>query len=329
MRRDDGEDAVRLNRIRQLHDVVEIPQPLREQARHRVGVRGVAQPQVVVQQRLELRGDVPHLRGELHPLLARVREDLGRRVRAREDDCLAEHHPVLRPAEAADVDPGLDQHRPQVDAERRDGVRDPRAVDVEEQAMRAGALAEHAQFVDRVDGSDLGRLRDRDRGRLDVVRIADAVQLPEHVGRRELPVLDRDVDQLAAREALEGAALVDVEMRELWADHRLVRSQRGGERDHVRPGSVPAEEYARVRTQLGAEGALDARRTRIVAVTRDVSGVGRGERGQHVGMDAGIVVAGEGARRGGSRLHRPSRCGSRRPRPYWVRARSRSRSRSG
>ena len=29
----------------------------------------------------------------------------------------------------------------------------------------------------------------------------------------------------------------------------------GGERDHVRPGSVPAEEYARVRTQLGAEGA--------------------------------------------------------------------------
>ena len=261
--------------------------------RHRVRVCGVREPQIVAQQRLELRGDEAHLGGQLHPLFAGERQRVDRRMVLRKDDRLPEHRAVLRAAERAHVDPGLDEHRAQVDPERGDRVRDARAVDMEQQPARARRLAERAQLGDRVDGADLGRLGDRDRPGLYVVLVADPPHLALHVVGGELAVLDRDVDQLPAVEALERGALVDRQVRRGGTDDRLVRPQRRGERDDVRPGPVEREKDARVLAEQRAEGGLRAARGVVVAVAGGVAVVRRGERGQDRRVDAGVVVAGE------------------------------------
>jgi hypothetical protein len=48
-----------------------------QQSRHAVRVRSAATPQIARQQRLELRGDVTHLRRQLHALFANVFEVVG------------------------------------------------------------------------------------------------------------------------------------------------------------------------------------------------------------------------------------------------------------
>ena len=91
----------------------------------------VAQPQVVWQQRDPLRRGEAHLRRELHELLAGVqRVDVERRVE--DHHRLGLHGAVLGAAEREDV--GAGRRLAQPDTERSGGVRQPRAVDVHEQA---------------------------------------------------------------------------------------------------------------------------------------------------------------------------------------------------
>src|SRR6185312_9794299 len=73
----------------------------RESLRHRVGTAGVADPQVVGEERVELRRHEAHLRRQLRGLLAHELH-VGPERRVAEDDGLAVHHAVLGPAEAHD-----------------------------------------------------------------------------------------------------------------------------------------------------------------------------------------------------------------------------------
>ena len=70
-------------------------------------------------------------------------------------------------------------------------------------------------LVDRVQRAELGRLRDGDDRRLDVVDVAASdVGGADHL-RGELAVRGRDVPELAAEEPLRSTALVPVDVRVL------------------------------------------------------------------------------------------------------------------
>ena len=79
----------------------------REPGGHGVGVRGVSQPEVVGEQRVELSREEAHLGRELHVLLAEVlRVDSIRLVH--DDDGLDAHRAVLGAAEAEHVRAGCE-----------------------------------------------------------------------------------------------------------------------------------------------------------------------------------------------------------------------------
>ena len=139
----------------------------------RVGPGRTAKPEVALQQCLELGRDEAHLRGELAELLAGEREVLGDAGRA-EDDRLAEQEAVLGAAEGDDVHPGFGGQLGERGAERRGGVGEARAVDVEAHPEPVGGIGDRPRLVERVNGPELGRLRDRDEPRLRLVLVAAA-----------------------------------------------------------------------------------------------------------------------------------------------------------
>ena len=133
--------------------------------------------------------------------------------------------PFFVPPKETTSTPAFGGQRGKRRVERRRGVREPGAVDVDEHAELVRGVGDRAGLLERVDGAELGRLRDRDEARLDAVLVA-AVRLPApQVVGAELAVLGGDGEQLGAGEPLGRAALVDVHVGDVGADHapRAVR----------------------------------------------------------------------------------------------------------
>jgi hypothetical protein len=132
--------------------------------------------------------------------------------RGRDDDRLAAEGPVLRAAEAQDVDPGIRREGPQRQVEGGGGVREARAVEVQAHAARVRVVGEGTDLLGRVESAELGRLRDRHDERLRAVLVAPAPRFAVDEPGRELAVVGRHVQDLDARDALGGTALVDVDV---------------------------------------------------------------------------------------------------------------------
>ena len=253
-----------------------------------------APPQIAGQQHLELRRDEAHLGRELHRLLAEV----GQRVRKRgveDHDELRREQPDLRPAEADDVRPDARRDLAQADVERGGGVGQPRAVDVQEHPARVRVVRERGHLLDRVERAELGRLRDRDDPGLDDVLVADPRQPPLDELGGELAVGRGHRQQLDAGHRLRGAALVDVEVRALRADHALPRPQHRPQPDDVRRRPVEDREADRACAEVLAHPLGKPRRHGIGAVGDHVPGVRGGDRLQRLGERGRVVVGGEGS----------------------------------
>ena len=125
-----------------------------------------------------------------------------------------------------------------------------------------------------------------------MVLVADADERAAHELRRELAVGGRQVDELAAGEALRRAALVHVDVRGLGADDGLEGPQHGGQRGDVAAGAVEDREGLDVAEEL-AHALLQRERPVVVAVGGREAVVGRGDRREHGGVHAGVVVARE------------------------------------
>ena len=105
MSRERREDPVRLDWALD-GDSGDIPDGRCQPLGHGVGVRCIRAPQLVGEERDELRGAEPHLAGELHVLLADEAEVFGDaevaaagKPRIEDDDGLGEDSAVLRAAE--------------------------------------------------------------------------------------------------------------------------------------------------------------------------------------------------------------------------------------
>ena len=113
---------------------------------------------------------------------------------------------------------------------------------------------------------------------------------------RQLSVLGLHRQQLDAGDRLGRAALVDVHVRDLRADHRLPRAARGTQRQHVGSAAGEHEERAGGVAEVLGEHRLDALCVVVMAVAERVPDVGAGDRRENVGMDRCRVVGGEAAR---------------------------------
>ena len=212
---------------------------------------------------------------------------------AQQDDRLGAHQPVLGAAERDRVDAGVGGQRPQRHAERGGGVAQPGAVDVQQHPVRVRPLGQGGDRLRRVDGSELGALGDRDHPRLDDVLVPDPHAQRRDQLRRQPPVGRVDHDQLAAG-ALGRAALVDVQ----------VRGARAHPPSQGRVNAATHSTLAPVPLNTGnacAAGPKCSRKRscaggpRVGAVGGRVALVGGRDRGDDLGMDAGVVVAGEAA----------------------------------
>ena len=290
-----GEHSVRLRGVQELDP--RAGQPLGETSGHRVRVRRGTQPQVALEQRDQLRGQEPHLRGELHVHLAQVGHP-GGSVGLQHDDGLGEQQPVLGAAERHDVDAHVGGQRAQRHAQRGRGVGEPCAVDVHPQPEVVRVGRDRPDLVGRVDRADLGRLGERDDARLRAVLVAEPPRLAVEQLGGELALGCGHGQQLDAGHALRGAVLVGVDVRVARADHRAPGRQNGLQAQHVGTRAVEDRERLGVLPEVAADDLLQPCGPRIRAVRGLVPAVGGDESGHHLGVGAGVVVGGEVTVRG-------------------------------
>ena len=110
--------------------------------------------------------------------------------------------------------------------------------------------------------------------------------------RCQLAVGRRHVHELGSGDPLRGAALVDVDVRRLRADHRLERPQHGREGRDVAAGTVEDRKHLNVAEQL-AQPPAQPGRPLVVAVGTRPALVGGGDRLEDGGVCPRIVVTGE------------------------------------
>ena len=161
--------------------------------------------------------------------------------------------------------------------------------------MGVRVLAQGLQLLERVQRPELGRLRDRHDAGLDDMLVADAHDPPRHQLGRELAVRRRHGEQLDAAHHLGRAALVDVQVRALGADHALPGAQHGPQADDVRARAVEDGEGDRVGTEVRPDLGLQPRGPLVGAIRRGVTVVGGSDGIQRFGQDGGVVVAREGS----------------------------------
>ncbi len=154
--------------------------------------------------------------------------------------------------------------------------------------------ASSRELAGAVAGPELGALADAHDARLHRVLVADPPELRRDELGRELAVGRRHRLELAAGDPLRRAALVDVDVRPGGADDRLPGPAQRPQAQDVRRAAVEDEVGARLLAEVLAQQLERARRPRIGAVGDRVVLVGRGDRGEHLGVRAGVVVGGEG-----------------------------------
>ncbi len=254
---------------------------------------GVPVPEVVGQQRHELGGHEPHLRGELHGLLADERQ-VHLPAGPEDHHGLRAHGAVLGGPEREDVHPGRRPEVPQTAAERHRGVGQTGPVEVEQHPPSVGPRSDGRQLVRRVAGAELGGLGDGDHPGLHPVLVADAGggRLQE-LGGQPAPG-GGDADHLAPEEPFRGPALVDVDVGGVGGEDALERTEHRLEPDDVGAGAVEGDEGLRPVAEVPAEEAVGLPGDGVVAVGGGMAHVGGGDRLEDVGVDAGVVVAGEG-----------------------------------
>jgi hypothetical protein len=168
-----------------------------------------------------------------------------------------------------------------------------------------GDRRDRADLRNGVDRADFRRLRQRDDLRLRIMDVGAAGdELLDRVGRElAVPALRRE--QLrAAREELRAAAFVGLDMRQLVADHGVIRLAQRRQRERVGRRAVEHEEDFAVGLEQVADAVADLRGPRVVAIGGLVAArVGLDQRPQRFRADARVVVGSEMLGRVRGRCH--------------------------
>ena len=202
--------------------------PLASSAAIAVRVRGALVPQVALVHRRELRGDEPALARQLRPLLAGEAE-VPRRAPAargpRKHTASPPSIPFFVPPNERTSTPASVVNEANGSAQRDRGVGEPSAVHVEQHPVLVREVGERADLLGRVDGAELGDLRDRDHRGLDVVLEAEAGEM--RAARARVSACRRVWGRASSLEPVKRSgrsALVGRDVRGGGADDRLPRA---------------------------------------------------------------------------------------------------------
>ncbi len=144
-------------------------------------------------------------------------------------------------------------------------------------------------------GAEFGGLRHRHDERLRAVLVAPAPRLAVDELGGELAVVGRDGQQLDPGDPLGCAALVDVDVGGGCRDHGAPAREHRLQADDVRAGAVEDRERLDALAEVVREHLLQPRGVLVLAVGDLVAVVRRVDRGEHLGVDAGVVVGSEAA----------------------------------
>jgi len=167
-----------------------------------------------------------------------------------------------------------------------------------------GEAGERLNLLRLVDRAHFGGLGNRDDAGLGVVFVADTVVGVADRRQRDLAVLMGQWDQLAAGVLLRRATFVGVDVSIVAAQDRLKRPSQSLQAQNIGAGPVEGEKDCNVGAKMLLELLHSRMGVSIIAVGLYMALVGAGNGFENLGMNAGIVVAGEAAgRRGGHRNH--------------------------
>ncbi len=153
-------------------------------------------------------------------------------------------------------------------------------------------ISEPLQLVSRVDSAHLGGLRDRDHAWLYVMLDADAVQQRLDLFDAQFAVRRGDRDQFAAGELLGRATLINVHVRRVGTEDRVMRLRDRFQAEDVRTRSAKDKKDRDV-AEVFLKQIHRARGDRIAAIRDHVSVIRARDGIDNLRMHTGVVVARE------------------------------------
>ena len=259
---------------------------------------GGVEPQAVLQHRQELGGDEPVFARQVADLLLHE-VDSAEVLGTTDQDGVAEQHAVLGAAHGDDV--RVADRLGRRDTERGNGIGDPRAVDVHQQAAGVGVFDEPGDGGRGPHPAVLGGLGDADDAGLGVMDHTEAGEPVVQLGGCDQAVITGQPGELRSGEPDRPACFVEQDVGDVAAQDFVPWPHRRGQRDDVGRGSGEREEHLGVRRVEGLpEGVGRTPGDGIGAVGRGGPDVDVVQRLQRPGVRRGGVVRGK---RGGGRRH--------------------------
>ena len=178
--------------------------------------------------------------------------------------------------------------------QRRDRVGEACAIHVHPQVTSPGERGDRLDLVDRVDGTDFRGLRERHHLGLREVDIGAPVDDGlDGVGCQLAVVLvsARGQQLRTVGEELGATALVGLDVRQLVANHGVIRLRQRCQCQRIRRGAVEDEEYVAVRIEQLSDAIAHPLRPGVVAVCNLVTAGIRLDQIMHrLGANPGVVV---------------------------------------
>src|SRR5688572_4705942 len=151
-------------------------------------------------------------------------------------------------------------------------------------------IGDSSDLALRVDRAILRRLRDGDRARLNMVLVPQVMKVLRNAGDGDLPVRSGDRQELATDLFFRCARLGGMDVRRVRADDRLMRAHHALQTEHICGGAAEEEEDFPV-TELARDPRYGIVGVSVAAVRRDMTGIHRTERREHLRMNSRPVVA--------------------------------------
>ena len=271
------------------------PLPCRHAKRLRGGVRGsgILQPKIVLKESENLSSEEAALGQQMSSAFATHGNLIGK-VGPEQDQGFGIHPAVLDEAEAHRVDARAPGDVGQVLARARNGIGDPRPVDVEGEPALPCDFPEGGDLGGAIDQAIFGRIGDRERRGLDLVNVlADEVECSGCRIDADLGSGAVEQNQLgAAGEKTRTAGFIDLDVRVLVAEDATVRRAQRREREAVGCGSARHPERADWPAEQVGEGSIEALAP-LVTVIGGVEPVCGGDRLHHFRVHRSGIVGEE------------------------------------
>jgi len=180
-------------------------------------------------------------------------------------------------------------------SETGSGVRDAGAIHVQKHIVSVSEAGQGFDFPGSVNRGHFRRLRDGEDSRLHVMLVANPVIGVAYGFDGKLALQGGNRDELASGKPFGCAAFVGIDVGGLAADHGLIRFGERLEAEAIRRGAIENKKDIDAGAEVLLEFADRRLGVAVIPIADGMTLVDRRQGAQHLGMDAGVVVAGKAA----------------------------------